>query len=95
MRGDYVYRGHNIEKEDGIYVYSDTREPVRNNVNRACGKCGLDNTTEGHDSCLGTLPGVMNACCGHGKDNEAYVQLLNRTVISGTDAIELIGILKL
>lgn len=39
-----------------------------------CGFCGLAKTPEGHDGCLGTLPGVMNACCGHGRPHEAYIQ---------------------
>ena len=26
------------------------------------------------DPCLGTLPGVVGACCGHGKQHKAYVQ---------------------
>ena len=34
--------------------------------NRACKRCGKLPTKEGHDACLGTIPGVENACCGHG-----------------------------
>lgn len=41
----------------------------------SCGHCGLSRTPEGHDGCIGTLPGVTNACCGHGGTAEgAYVQ---------------------
>jgi hypothetical protein len=32
-----------------------------------CELCGQLPTPEGHDACLGTLPGVKFACCGHGK----------------------------
>lgn len=40
-----------------------------------CDHCGLDRTSEGHDGCIGTLPNVTNACCGHGGNAEgAYVQ---------------------
>jgi len=39
-----------------------------------CGHCGLKRTPEGHDGCIGTLPNVMNACCGHGETEMAYVQ---------------------
>lgn len=39
-----------------------------------CAKCHRLPTAEGHDGCLGTLPGVWNACCGHGNPREAYVQ---------------------
>ena len=39
-----------------------------------CDHCGLTATREGHDGGIGTLEGVMNACCGHGDQNAAYVQ---------------------
>ena len=40
-----------------------------------CIKCKKGPTPEGHDGCLGTLPGpIMNACCGHGRDEIAYIQ---------------------
>lgn len=39
-----------------------------------CGHCNLPNRVDGHDACLGTIPGVMNACCGHGDVRCAYVQ---------------------
>jgi hypothetical protein len=41
-----------------------------------CIKCKKLPTKEGHDGCLGTLPDdtIMNACCGHGQDDMAYIQ---------------------
>lgn len=40
-----------------------------------CNHCDKHCTKEGHDACLGTLPGnIMNACCGHGESKEAYIQ---------------------
>lgn len=55
-----------------------------------CVKCGLGPTTEGHDGCLGTLPDtVMNACCGHGNDRQAYVQFWSGDDVRGADAIAL------
>lgn len=40
-----------------------------------CDHCWLGPTPEGHDGCLGTLPGpIMNACCGHGNSSQAYIQ---------------------
>lgn len=80
------YRGHKIEREAGKWVYSDTKEPTVNN-RRACGHCGLPDTKEGHDGCLGTLPDVMNACCGHGEIAEAYVQFPDGKIIQGDRAI--------
>jgi hypothetical protein len=59
-----------------------------------CAYCGMDSTKEGHDGCLGELIGVANACCGHGKSNEAYVQFYDGTAIRGHDAIAIFEILK-
>ena len=41
-----------------------------------CGFCDRQCTPEGHDACLGILmPNIiMNACCGHGDDDAAYIQ---------------------
>ena len=56
-----------------------------------CGK-----TSEGHDDCLGTLIGLMNACCGHGHgdDDVAYVQFIDGTTVHGDDARTIQAILK-
>jgi hypothetical protein len=44
-------------------------------------------TPEGHDGCLGTLPGVMNACCGHGDPRDTFVQFIGGSRIHGLEAI--------
>ncbi len=67
------HRGHPIIEHDGAWYYADNGQPVAGPP-RECGECGQPNTPEGHDACLGTLPGVMNACCGHGDIGDAYVQ---------------------
>lgn len=36
---------------------------------RPCIKCGQSPTPEGYDACLGHIPGVFSACCGHGVEN--------------------------
>lgn len=53
-----------------------------------CGHCGLYNTVEGHDGCLGTIPNVMNACCGHGDINQRYVQFWSGCSVRKQDAID-------
>ena len=55
-----------------------------------CGHCNLKRSPEGHDGCLGTLPGdVMNACCGHGGNAEgAYIQYWNKPRIAGKEATQ-------
>ena len=50
---------------------------------RECTKCGKLPTKEGHDACLGTLPGVVDACCGHGI-KEAYIIFENGVTIRGS-----------
>lgn len=91
-----VFRGNVIEeREDGVWVYEDTKEPVSDGwQERPCGVCGKDFTEEGHDPCLGTLPGVMNACCGHGSPSEAYVQFSDGNWFGGEKALQLISKIK-
>lgn len=76
VEGKHYLRGHKIKSVNGEWVYCDTGLPTVDTwKDRPCGRCGLENTIEGHDGCLGTLPcGVMNACCGHGEPSSAYVQ---------------------
>lgn len=61
-----------------------------------CEKCGLMPTVDGHDGCLGELDSsvVMNACCGHGMDDIAYIQFWDSSCIRGSDAIKAIREIK-
>lgn len=88
-------RGHNIIMSNGVWVYADNGQPTENGYKvRPCGECGLPRTPEGHDRCLGTLPGVLNACCGHGDERSAYVQFADGNRLSGRDAVEAINTRK-
>lgn len=60
-------RGHEIVYDDarGIWLYADNGQPADDN--RPCPRCGCRSTPEGHDTCLGYLPGMREACCGHGR----------------------------
>ena len=40
------------------------------------------------DPCLGVLPGVSYACCGHGDPDDAYVAFENGIVFRGFNVIE-------
>ena len=73
-RSQDSHRGHQIVLAGDVWLYADTGELVSENPDRPCGHCGLPNTPEGHDACLGTVPGAINACCGHGVAAAAYVQ---------------------
>lgn len=62
-------RGHAIEYH-GEWLYSDDLTAI--NIERPCKKCGRLPTIEGHDACLGFIPGCSSACCGHGV-SDGYV----------------------
>lgn len=53
---------------------------------RPCKKCGIifEGSNSGDpDPCLGNLPGVSNACCGHGVPEDAYINFTNGVMIRG------------
>lgn len=81
-------KGHEIEWNGNEFVYSDTKEStIKTHKSRSCGHCGKFSTKEGYDDCLGELEGVMNACCGHGQDREAYIQFNDGSDIRGIDNV--------
>ena len=85
------FRGHNIYEYGEVWRYEDNDDVVSDTYeNRTCGNCDKHNTAEGHDGCLGTLPDVLNACCGHGNPNEAYVQFKDGSMVDGNEAIKTI-----
>ena len=91
MPANSKHRGHNITYKNNKWLYADDNVPTIDNE-RPCGHCRKGNTKEGHDHCLKTLPDVMNACCGHGIDDEAYIQFWNSDIIRGREAVEWIKI---
>jgi hypothetical protein len=56
-----------------------TVDEAGESVERPCVLCGLLATPDGPDPCLGLLPDVRAACCGHGVD-EPYVVVAHGTV---------------
>jgi len=82
-------RGSAMHKEDGEWVFTDTGDSVKETYrDRPCGRCNGPNTPEGHDACLGQLPGVLNACCGHGDRKNAYIHFANGVIIRGFDIVD-------
>ena len=74
--------------------HSDEMQPIKNNLDPSdsktpCAKCGKLPTKEGYDACLGTLPGVIDACCGHGV-KEAYIHFENGVTIRGSLVMEFV-----
>ena len=87
MKGRSTFRGHPIIWVVDAWLYEDTRQPIPGGggENRPCIKCGSRKWSgDGeHDECLGFLPGVTNACCGHGDPEQAYVVFENGVVLRG------------
>ena len=62
---------------------------------KICPKCGkIKNALKGPDPCLGYLPGVIFACCGHGRKISAYVVMDDGKKFRGQIAIDLMDSLK-
>ena len=59
-----------------------------NVVSKRCPKCGEGVTPEGHDPCITNLPGVTNACCGHGSSEGGYIQFSDGRIIRGCFTVE-------
>jgi len=52
--------------------------------NLVCPKCDMTPTDEGCDPCMGLLPGVKFACCGHGvEEGYVYFDREDRVTIRG------------
>lgn len=51
-----------------IWRWQDTNEPAHGwgGEPRRCPECDELPTAEGDDPCIGHIPGVYSACCGHG-----------------------------
>ena len=72
--------GHKVYKDGDCWRYKDTNEKVEGPWHtsgplppgRPCGFCGKFADSEGRDDCLGELPNVTNACCGHSPDGEGH-----------------------
>ncbi len=81
------FRGHPIIWLDNKWLYEDNKEPIPGwgGENRPCIKCGSTKWSgDGEvDECLGILPGVDNACCGHGVPENAYIRFTNGVAIRG------------
>jgi hypothetical protein len=52
---------------------------------RPCVSCGLAAGPDGHDPCLGHIPGVKAACCGHGGTVQPYIAWEDGNIMRGED----------
>jgi len=62
-------RGHLIywDEDRKAWFYADDQTPI--SQERPCMQCRKMPTPEGHDPCLGHIPGAIGACCGHGVED--------------------------
>ncbi len=61
-------------------LWADNKEPLTQV--RVCPRCQESSTKDKYDKCLGELPGVDAACCGHGVE-EGYIRFMNGVIIRG------------
>lgn len=87
------WRGHEIERRGDGWVFGATGLPTKDDPLCVCGHCGASPTADDHDACLGELPCVMNACCGHGVMEDAYVQYEDVT-LRGQEALDEVARIK-
>ena len=89
MTANSQLRGHPIYWDGHLWRYCDDHEPTESSWHdRPCARCGQMETPEGHDPCIANLPGVINACCGHGNPDEAYVMFEDGRCMRGIKQFE-------
>ena len=54
------------------WVYKDDMKPL--DEHRPCRRCERPPTKDGHDACLGEIPGITSACCGHGVEEPFVIK---------------------
>lgn len=62
-------RGHRVTLDGSVWRYADDGSfvwPDHKLRVRPCIRCGAQPTDDLHDACLGEVPGLRAACCGHG-----------------------------
>ena len=79
--------GHKCYKdENGNWLWTEDNTPI--SIKKACKKCGLFPMENGNDPCLGDLPGVVGACCGHGLESQqGYILFENGVRIHLKNAV--------
>ena len=70
------------------FTFNDTEFIDLDALKVTCPKCSKEQIASEPDSCLGKLPGVLFACCGHGIKEHSYIYFENGTIIRGFDRIE-------
>lgn len=69
------------DKEQWVYENDLSPLPANGGDIRSCKKCGKIFSLESHDPCLGILPGIKQACCGHGAKGKSFICFDNGLII--------------
>lgn len=87
------FRGHKViyNPNLGCWLYTDNNQPAplygkddsRPGIIRPCARCGEVFGLDEPDPCLGKLPGVKAACCGHGVAEDSSIVFENGLTIDG------------
>ena len=81
-------------EEDGVLMSDNAPWTCMDGVpikseERPCGHCGLTaDGFHGVDPCLGHLPSVRAACCGHGVVGYGYIAFDNGVLLRGEFSVE-------
>lgn len=79
-------RGHPIYFDEATWCwrYTDGAPlPGEGELDRPCLHCGAVFAAGEPDPCLGWLPGVVSACCGHGVPSQAVIVFANGMAVRG------------
>jgi hypothetical protein len=80
------WRGYPIVWDNKQWVFTDSNKPIPGYGGevRPCKECGKVFTEDlVADPCIGVLPGVDNACCGHGIRDKSYIRFTNGVTVRG------------
>lgn len=77
-----------IKNNNEFTYYKDNKEIDIDKELFTCKKCGKSAYNNEPDPCLGILPGVEYACCGHGNTKFAYIKFKDGTIIRGFNTIK-------
>lgn len=75
-------RGRDTYRDETGWRWRATGELVKK-TEIECLECGESCGFDGPDPCLGQLPGVRGACCGHGRREHSYITFENGVTVRG------------
>ena len=84
-----------------LFLYDDEKDQAYNydnnkkiDIPHTCRNCKKEMKEDEPDACIGKLPGVKYACCGHGIIVDAYVVFNDNTLLRASEAIVYFEIIK-